>query len=110
MKLLIYSSQVRNETFKLSILTENKVLTGTAEQVLTLEETAQSDGNVYTAKLSTDPEVLRNPTNPDSPIVGSLYNNLNDFWNTLIYKIPFRPRDRATFDTWATNIDKSLGD
>ncbi|WP_338815826.1 hypothetical protein V9L05_24175 (plasmid) [Bernardetia sp. Wsw4-3y2] len=101
------TSQVRNEVFKLSILTENKNLTGTADQVLTLEETDQSDGNAYSTRLSTDPEVLRNPTNPNSPVIASLYNNLDDFEDTLIYKIPLRPRDRATFDTWATNIYKN---
>ena len=101
------TSQVRNEVFKLSILTENKNLTGTANQVLTLEETDQSDGNAYSTRLSTDPEVLRNPTNPNSPTIQPLYNNLDDFEDTLIYKIPLRPRDRATFDTWATNIYKN---
>ena len=102
------TSQVRDETFKLSLLTENDILTGTTDEVLALEETDQSDSNAYTAQLGNDPEVLRNP-NLNSPSIQPIYNNLDDFKDTLIYKIPLRPRDRATFDTWATNIHEKFG-
>ena len=103
------TSQVRDETFKLSLLTENDILTGTTDEVLALEETDQSDGNAYTAQLGNDPLILRDPNQPIVEINNPLYNNLDDFEDTLIYKIPLRPRTRAIFDTWATNIYEKLG-
>ena len=105
---LANTSQVRNETFKLSLLTGNTTLTGTADQVLTLGETNQSNGSKYHTRLSNDPEVLRNPNQPVVQINNPVYNNLDEFSDTLIYKIPLRPRTRATFNTWAPNIYQNL--